>query len=558
METQIFIIFFIVIIIGCTSDSKFKRFSDEIIWAIDPQYNDAYGFSTGISVVKKDDKYCFINKSQCNVFNEEYVYIQNYYSDTKLFTNQTPIIKITNISNEIFLNRMGKYVDPINIATNIAILGPEIRIAMSDNWQYGLINVLDQWIIEPVFDAMKISDDGTPIIKKDGKSGFINNNKIVFLSRNISLTNFIQEIAMVSIYYGKDYTDYNFINKNGDFLFNDNIKDEEPKHRDGIVCYIENGLYGYKNFKNEILIPPQYKSASIFSDGLASVVNKDNKIGYINIYGDIIISFVDGINGGKFENNMASFTIKTISKNKKGVINKKGDWIIKPIYDYLYYYNKINVWELIKNNNTDIYYVNDDIKIKNLSLIKTIDHNYVVGFKGEKTYIININNGIPIWNEYDIVLDYSEGLFPVKSGKYYGYVDIHGTWLYTPQFDDARSFSEGLAAVKLNGKWGFIANPLIYDKWVLDEWERGAYLGLYNKNDKNELAFTEDLLKPISIVMERITREHIDILEARSILGFDEIGTMSENINLTREDAAVIVASAAKYCGFRLEYLRAF
>src|SRR5206468_8469070 len=38
----------------------------------------------------------------------------------------------------------------------------------------------------------------------------------------------------------------------------------------------------------------------------------------------------------------------------------------------------------------------------------------------------------------------------------YGFIDKTGKEVIPRKYDDARSFSEGLAAVKLNGEWGFI------------------------------------------------------------------------------------------------------
>ncbi len=47
----------------------------------------------------------------------------------------------------------------------------------------------------------------------------------------------------------------------------------------------------------------------------------------------------------------------------------------------------------------------------------------------------------------------------LQSGKY-GYIDKQGHYVVNPQFDDAKQFSEGLAAVRIGdyrtGKWGFI------------------------------------------------------------------------------------------------------
>jgi hypothetical protein len=42
-------------------------------------------------------------------------------------------------------------------------------------------------------------------------------------------------------------------------------------------------------------------------------------------------------------------------------------------------------------------------------------------------------------------------------GERYGYIDNFGTEVIPPSFEDARAFSEGLAAVKIGGKWGYLA-----------------------------------------------------------------------------------------------------
>ncbi|MFZ2949384.1 MAG: WG repeat-containing protein, partial [Desulfuromonadaceae bacterium] len=54
-----------------------------------------------------------------------------------------------------------------------------------------------------------------------------------------------------------------------------------------------------------------------------------------------------------------------------------------------------------------------------------------------------------------VVLDNSLRLLVKFNGKY-GYCDRGGTTVIPPQFDSASLFSEGLAAVHVNGKNGFI------------------------------------------------------------------------------------------------------
>ncbi len=46
----------------------------------------------------------------------------------------------------------------------------------------------------------------------------------------------------------------------------------------------------------------------------------------------------------------------------------------------------------------------------------------------------------------------------IKVKEKYGFIDRTGKMVIAPQFDDAQSFSEGLAPVKVGKKWGYINN----------------------------------------------------------------------------------------------------
>ncbi len=58
---------------------------------------------------------------------------------------------------------------------------------------------------------------------------------------------------------------------------------------------------------------------------------------------------------------------------------------------------------------------------------------------------------------YDDPLYFSEGLAAVKLDGKWGYIDQAGQEVVPCKYDDALYFSEGLAAVKLDGKWGFLS-----------------------------------------------------------------------------------------------------
>lgn len=58
---------------------------------------------------------------------------------------------------------------------------------------------------------------------------------------------------------------------------------------------------------------------------------------------------------------------------------------------------------------------------------------------------------------YKNVRSFSEGLAPVQAnnGKW-GYINDKNIFIIPPRYEDAKEFKDGKAAVKINGRWGFI------------------------------------------------------------------------------------------------------
>ena len=104
---------------------------------------------------------------------------------------------------------------------------------------------------------------------------------------------------------------------------------------DSLSVYCTEGKRGYYNaYTGEIAIPAQYRRAWVFSEGIAAV-QKNGMIGFIDHKGRTVIDFKFPYHG----NPLSEFTFKhghcvaADTTGKCGVINKQGEWIIKPEYD---------------------------------------------------------------------------------------------------------------------------------------------------------------------------------------------------------------------------------
>ena len=111
-------------------------------------------------------------------------------------------------------------------------------------------------------------------------------------------------------------------------------------------------------------------------------------------------------------------------------------------------------------NNTKAYEYNGELKELGVS-------GKDIHYKGEgifsvkesensKKKLIDINGNLIKLNNYESVNDFSEGLARVEVDGKYGFVDKEGNEVVRLKYDAAGDFSEGLARVEVDGKHGFI------------------------------------------------------------------------------------------------------
>lgn len=111
--------------------------------------------------------------------------------------------------------------------------------------------------------------------------------------------------------------------------------------------------------------------------------------------------------------------------------------------------------------------------------LKTVDNGYLYTLEGR----------------WEGAKDFSEKMAAVKKDGKWGYIDDEGKVVIEPKYDAAYSFSEGLAAVQSNGKWGYIDKtgklviPFILDSTYafsegLAVYGSGYYYGYIDKTGK--------------------------------------------------------------------------
>jgi hypothetical protein len=96
------------------------------------------------------------------------------------------------------------------------------------------------------------------------------------------LENFSHGVARVK----KDGQNF-YIDLHGNIVEKPKVE-EDP---DRLTCEYEDGKYGYKDSKGNVVIPFKFHFAHNFSDGMAIVVNESGEVGYINTKGELAIPY---------------------------------------------------------------------------------------------------------------------------------------------------------------------------------------------------------------------------------------------------------------------------
>lgn len=104
---------------------------------------------------------------------------------------------------------------------------------------------------------------------------------------------------------------------------------------DSLSVFCSNNRRGYYNmYTGEIVVPPMYRRAWVFSEGLGAVQHNGN-IGFIDRKGDVVIDFKYPYHG----NPLSSFVFEdghcvvADTTGHCGVIDRNGSWLIEPDYD---------------------------------------------------------------------------------------------------------------------------------------------------------------------------------------------------------------------------------
>lgn len=285
--------------------------------------------------------------------------------------------------------------------------------------------------------------DGLAEVCKDGKWGFIdkNGNEVIpckYDPIEDSDNGFFEGLAVVIT---NNYEKFHVINKKGDIAFTHSYS-WVNKFSEGLSVVNKNNKMGYIDTNGKEVIPCTYDLAYEFSEGMA-IVYKGNKYGFIDTKGNVVIPFeyeTDEEIPTGFHDGLAC-----VYKNGKyGYIDKKGNVVVPYKYDIAYPFSE-GMAVVAKKVASDVY---------------------------KYGYIDTSGNEV-IKCEYRDANSFSEGYASVKKVADYMFIDKSGKEMISCTYYNVGSFHEGLARVTTKNDDDFLSGfidksgneiiPCIYD-----------------------------------------------------------------------------------------------
>jgi hypothetical protein len=211
---------------------------------------------------------------------------------------------------------------------------------------------------------------------------------------------------------------------------------------EGLLRLLDHHKWGYVDHDFHWVIRPQFQNAEDFSEGLALVwidTGSSSDWAYIDTTGAIVFQQNgQSLSASSFSGGVARINVVVPTSGSDG-----GGGIPK--------------FEFVDHTGHEVI----GPRLYGASFFFSEGYAFACTECNEKGMAIIDKHGTLLTpQEFDAFLssEFHEGLAPIRKGKVYGYIDPSGTWVIPPQFDEAHSFSDGLALVVWYQKreWAYV------------------------------------------------------------------------------------------------------
>lgn len=390
-----------------------------------PKYEEirALDYKEGLLLVKKSGKYGVININGHSVIKEKYDIIEcdGYYETGAQFEKAGFIVgnKVNDDYEYGYVNYKGEQIlknkyNQIYRIQNINKNDDVLLIAFENN-NAGLYKNKERVINHEYEDILYNEDNNCLILQKNFKQGISDLNG-----------NIVKEIKYDNIFISGKYV--NMRENENIEIFNYETKQNINMENSDLKNAI--GLNETTNNKYSLVITNNEKY-KVLNNETTEVSNKE--FDYIEyIYDNFFIVY---------------------EKEKYGVIDENGNYIIKPKYNFLFKIENSKMLQgIIENTNTTEILSNNKIIMSMKNSKVNIHKDYIQIISDNKLSYLDYEGNIV---ENSKILP--SKLFSINENGKFGFKNSEGKIVIQPQYDLVTEFNKyGFAGIKKNGKWGCV------------------------------------------------------------------------------------------------------
>lgn len=365
----------------------------------------------------------------------------------------------------------------------------------------GLIDAVSLKVIFPAeYDYIWSSNGGYEIVK-DGKTGYADPKGKIIIPCKYRATEIEGDYGGEPILTREGNKLCLLDSKTGELVATCNITPQYfSRFRNGMAIVNENKKYGFIDNTGKLVVPCIYEEIESFDiktfKGELTAAKKDGRWGFIDKKGKVVIPFeYEKISVFYNGHTFCDDKMKVRKNGKWGIINMNGQMEIPCKYDSIGRFNyglapaKIGYKYVYINMQGKIVlagdYDNAEAFENGVAKVTKRDSTYMINTKGEKVNV-NVNQTefhdglcvvakfvkeeasiyygyanekmkLVIPYDYDEAYDFENGMALVKLGGKWGYIDTNGNWVIYREFDEKFRFSSvGVAKVLQNEKWGLL------------------------------------------------------------------------------------------------------
>jgi hypothetical protein len=316
-------------------------------------------------------------------------------------------------------------------------------ISFEKNGRVGLLSSTGKIIFQPIYENISYfgsKDNPLFFVTPKGITGIADNNGRLLVTPRFEKYQIFNNLNLKGEFASvKEKGKWGIVDSMSKFLLKPEYEDIDYFVEGNLIEYKEKGKWGLKTFEGKVITPPQFDS-----------------FGFPFPHDKIQHCFGD-ITEKKQEN--ADDKLFPVSNNGKyGFINRQGELVILPKYDYVYNFYQGLGYVSIRDNQArekqgykrDTYGVYDGNFHKDSSAY-------------DKWGVIDTKGNWIIKPEFNFIKEFSDGLaFALKEGKG-GFIDKTGNFVIPPKYDNPGMgeycqgyFSNGFSEVNRDGKYFII------------------------------------------------------------------------------------------------------